>query len=64
MPKFDYVRAGSVGEAVDLLNDPAYSSQPLAGGTDVIPLLKRRNISCRCLISVKKIPELKMISLL
>ena len=36
MPRFDYVRAHSVPEALQLLAQPGLVSRPLAGGTDVV----------------------------
>jgi len=61
VPKFDYVRAGSVGEAVDLLNDPAYSSQPLAGGTDVLVYLHHQKQLYNRLVDISLLPELKIL---
>lgn len=43
LPKFDYISPGSIEEALDLLaNSETGKCQVYAGGTDVIPKLKRR----------------------
>ena len=62
LPRLKYIEPQTVEDVLELKKKYGKESLILAGGTDVIPLLKRRNISCRCLISVKKIPELKNIS--
>ena len=60
-PEFDYVRAGSVGEALALLaqHDEA---KLLAGGHSLIPLMKLRLADPGTLIDIGRIPELKGIS--
>ena len=40
MPRFDYVRAHSVPEALQLLAQPGLVSRPLAGGTDVVVFVR------------------------
>jgi carbon-monoxide dehydrogenase medium subunit len=60
-PEFNYVRAGSVGEALSLLaqHDEA---KLLAGGHSLLPLMKLRLADPGTLIDIGRIPELKGIS--
>ena len=59
--KFDYVRAGSVAEALELLqqNDDA---KLLAGGHSLIPMMKMRLAQPATLIDIGRIDDLKGIS--
>ena len=45
MPRFDYIRAKSVEHAVDLLADPSHISRLIAGGTDVMVLIRHEKPS-------------------
>ncbi len=40
MDDYQYVRAGSIEEAVSLLNEPGFANRPLAGGTDLVLLMR------------------------
>jgi 4-hydroxybenzoyl-CoA reductase subunit beta len=62
LPRLKYIEPQTVQDVLKLKKKYGKESFILAGGTDVIPMLKRRNISCRYIISIKKIPELKIIS--
>jgi carbon-monoxide dehydrogenase medium subunit len=59
--KFDYVRAGSVGEAISLLGQHD-EAKLLAGGHSLIPLMKLRLSDPGTLVDIGRIPELKGIS--
>ena len=60
LPKFDYICPGSIEEALDLLSNYENGKCRLyAGGTDVIPKLKRRIVDKpEILVDLKGIPEL------
>jgi len=60
LPKFEYTSPQSVQEALDLVNDKKHDGVRLyAGGTDVLPKLKKRLIDVpRMLIDLKRISEL------
>jgi aerobic carbon-monoxide dehydrogenase medium subunit len=58
---FDYVRAGSVGEALSMLTEYGEDAKILAGGHSLIPLMKLRLASPSVLIDVAKIRELSYI---
>lgn len=61
MPRFDYVRAQSVQEAVDLLGDPAHVSRPLAGGTDLLVLIRHQQPAFDRVVDLGRVPEMKLI---
>ena len=60
---FDYVRATSLRQAIDLLNNDADGSKLLAGGHTLIPTLKLRLASPSLLIDISQIAELKGIEI-
>ena len=61
MPRFDYVRAHSIEQAVQLLADPAYVSRPLAGGTDILVYIRHEKPDFDRVVDITRIPELKII---
>jgi len=61
MPRFDFVRAHTVDEALQLLADPRYVSRPLAGGTDVLVLVRQEKPSFDRVVDISRIAELKVI---
>ncbi len=54
-----YVRARTVDEALEVLARHGAEARVLAGGTDLVPALKRRQFSVRSLVSIRHIPELR-----
>jgi CO/xanthine dehydrogenase FAD-binding subunit len=62
MAEFSYIRAGHVSEAVALLNQPGYTSRPLAGSTDLILLLRNNPGLCDRVVDITLIPELHRIT--
>jgi CO/xanthine dehydrogenase FAD-binding subunit len=61
MPRFDYIRASSVPEALQLLAAPDIRSRPLAGGTDVLVLARHEKPDFDRVVDISRIPELKVI---
>ena len=59
--KFDYQRAGSVGEAVALLSAHGDSAKLLAGGHSLLPLMKLRLAVPSLVIDVGRISELSYV---
>lgn len=55
---FEYVRASSVSEAVDLLEKRGEDAKILAGGQSLIPLMKLRLASPQLLVDIGRIPGL------
>ena len=52
---FDYVRASSALEAASLLQKHGDQAKVLAGGTDLIPLMKKRSLTPKVVIDLKGI---------
>ena len=61
MARFDYVRASSLSEAVQLLNEPGVVSKPLAGGTDILVYIRQIKPWFDRLVDISQLPELKII---
>jgi CO/xanthine dehydrogenase FAD-binding subunit len=59
--RIGYIRASSVAEAVTLLNEPGLKSRPLAGGTDLVLLLRTDSPICDRVVDISLIPELHRI---
>ena len=62
LPRLKYHRPETIGEVLQIKKTYGENSIILAGGTDVIPMLKRRNISCDKVINIKRIKPLKEIT--
>ena len=62
LPKVTYHEPKNVTEVLQIKGEPNEESAVLAGGTDLIPMLKRRNTSVRHLLNIKKVPEFRSIS--
>lgn len=58
-PKFEYYRAGSVDEAVALLDEHGLDAKLLAGGHSLLPMMKLRLAQPAVLIDVGRIDELR-----
>lgn len=61
MKKFDYLRPKTLEEALSLLNQQGKKTKLIAGGTDVIVLIKRKKMAPDILISLRGIPGLDQI---
>jgi len=62
LPKFSYHEPTSLKELLSLKQELKSECALLAGGTDLLPMLKRRNRSAPHVLNIKRIPELKSIS--
>ncbi len=62
LPKFEYKKAKSIAEAIGFYTRFDGQARYLAGGTDLIPLLKLRLSTPAALIDLKPIKELKTLS--
>ena len=62
LPYFAFHAPRSVGEAADLLAAEPADAMLVAGGTDLLPNMKRRQQVPRTLISLRRIPELGTIA--
>jgi 4-hydroxybenzoyl-CoA reductase subunit beta len=62
LPWFDYRAPRSVAEAAKILAGEGPQAMLIAGGTDLLPNMKRRHQTPKVLVSLKGIEELKKIS--
>jgi len=62
LPWFDYRAPRSVAEAAKILAGEGPAAMLIAGGTDLLPNMKRRHQTPRVLVSLKGIESLKAIS--
>ena len=59
MKKFDYLRPQTLEEALSLLNQHGKKAKLIAGGTDVIPLLRRADLKADVLVDLMGLPQMK-----
>ena len=62
LPWFDYRAPRSIAEAAKILAGEGPQAMLIAGGTDLLPNMKRRHQTPKVLVSLKGIPELKKVS--
>ena len=60
LPPFRYVRPASVAQAAAVLADHGNEAMVLAGGTDLLPNLKRRQFDAGVLVAVGHLEELSI----
>jgi len=56
--KFDYVRPGSVGDAISALADGGEDAKVIAGGQSLLPLLRLRLVQPELLVDLCGLDEL------
>jgi 4-hydroxybenzoyl-CoA reductase subunit beta len=61
LPRLEYFAPVTIEELFQLKKELKDTCVLMAGGTDVLPLLKRRNIYVKNIINVKRIPQLQKI---
>ncbi len=61
MKKFDYLKPSTLDEALTLLNQHGKKAALIAGGTDVIVMIKQKTMAPDVLISLRGIPGLDQI---
>lgn len=61
LPKFEYVKLKSVGDSVDFLDQHGEETKILAGGTDLLVLMRGGTIKPRYLLDIKSVDEVKSI---
>ncbi len=62
LPWFDYRAPGSVAEAAKILAGEGPQAMLVAGGTDLLPNMKRRHQTPKLLVSLRGVPELKALN--
>ena len=58
LPWFEYRAPKTVAEAARILAGEGPNAMPIAGGTDLLPNMKRRQMAPKVLVSLRNIPEL------
>lgn len=61
MQRFGYVRANTISDAIAWLNESGIRSRPLAGGTDLLLLLRAEPGLCDRVVDITRVPELQRI---
>lgn len=61
LPEFEYIRPGDLGAALATLAERGKSVRALAGGTDLLLAMKEGKVKPAALISLRDIPELKLL---
>ena len=62
MQAFDYFVPDTLSQAIALLSERKGEARPLAGGTDLLPLMKQKDIHPKALVDLKKIKSLRDIT--
>jgi 4-hydroxybenzoyl-CoA reductase subunit beta len=62
LPWFEYRAPRTVAEAAKILAGEGPQAMLVAGGTDLLPNMKRRHQTPKCLISLRQIQDLKSVS--
>ncbi len=62
LPRFEYFAPGSLDEATRILADRGPEAMVVAGGTGLLPNMKRRQQVPKVLVSLGRIPELKSVA--
>ncbi|MCL4506598.1 MAG: FAD binding domain-containing protein [Chloroflexi bacterium] len=61
MKSFDYVRAGGIDEAVALLNAPGLTSRALAGGTDLMVMVRAGEVTFDRVVDISGVADMRRI---
>ena len=61
-PRFDYVRAASVEEAIDVLTEHGEDARVLAGGQSLVAMLNMRLLAPEVIVDISRVPELATIT--
>ena len=61
LPRFEYLAPADVAAVCDVLAEYPGQARLLAGGTDLILQMRRREIVPRCIIGLKNVPEIAFI---
>ena len=61
-PRFDYVRAASVDEAIETLAEHGDDARVLAGGQSLVAMLNMRLVAPEVVVDISRLPELATIT--
>ena len=62
LPKFEYLQPTDLSEALDFLERYRGEAKLIAGGTDILSAMKKRELTPKYLISLNQIPQLDYIN--
>ncbi|MDE0005225.1 MAG: FAD binding domain-containing protein, partial [Rhodospirillaceae bacterium] len=57
-PRFDYVRASSTEEAIEMLTEHGDDARVLAGGQSLVAMLNMRLVAPEVIVDISRVPEL------
>lgn len=61
MRPFEYLTPRNMAEALSLLEEVGQEAKVVAGGTDLIPSLRLRLVSCKYLVDIRQLRELEFV---
>ena len=61
-PRFDYVRAASLDEAIEVLAEHGDDARVLAGGQSLVAMLNMRLLAPEVVVDISRVPELSTIT--
>ena len=61
-PRFDYIRADSVEEAIEALSEHGDDARVLAGGQSLVAMLNMRLVAPEVIVDISRVPELATIT--
>ena len=61
-PRFDYIRASSVEEAIEVLAEHGDDARVLAGGQSLVAMLNMRLVAPEVVVDISRMPELSTIT--
>ena len=61
-PRFDYIRADSVEEAIEALSEHGDDARVLAGGQSLVAMLNMRLVTPEVIVDISRVPELATIT--
>ena len=61
-PRFDYVRAASMEEAIEVLAEHGDDARVLAGGQSLVAMLNMRLVAPEVIVDISRVPELASIT--
>ena len=61
-PRFDYVRATSTEEAIEVLAEHGDDARVLAGGQSLVAMLNMRLVAPEVIVDISRVPELASIT--
>lgn len=61
MTGLDFAQATSLADAIELLNSPGKRARPVAGGTDLVVMMRQQGAWFDRLVDVSRVPEMRAI---